>query len=129
MGRDGVQTVQPATHMVTTMDTEEIYERTLHRLYSVRPSMECGLTPGCQGSMKPRHSTLSYATQEPYVEDIQVKCTDCLTTQKHGLGLTEAEFEEELDLRDGEKIVNFISAWSDVSIVEQRLDALGYKEL
>lgn len=111
------------------MDSERVLKRTERRVSRIRTSMKCGLTPECHGEMEPRHSTLSYAMQEPYVEDVQLKCNECLTTQKHGIGLSQEEYEEELDFRDGEHTVNFVTEFESRRTVQRRLSDLGYKEL
>lgn len=111
------------------MNVEKIYNRSLSRVNEVRASMKCGLTPECQGVIQPRHSVLSSADGEPYVEDIQVKCDTCLSTQKHGIGITESEYEQELEERDGERVINYVSAWPDQRDIDSHLAAMGYKEL
>lgn len=113
------------------MDVLDVYARSKERVAGVRPTFECGLTPGCDGEMDLRHSTLTEAgagAPEPYVDDVQLKCEGCLSTQKHGIGLTRGEYEAALEARDGERIVNFVTQWP-ADERDERLAALGYKEL
>lgn len=113
------------------MDVIAVYANSRGRVAAVRPTFDCGLTPGCEGEMDLRHSTLTEAgagAPEPYVDDVQLKCEACLSTQKHGIGLTGAEYEAAFDARDGKRTVNFVTEWPADERAE-RLAALGYKEL
>lgn len=119
----------------------ELHERVLERIQTVRPSMECGLTPGCEGQMQPRHSVIgdnAGAAAEPYKVDEQLKCSSCLSTQKHGIGITSDEFEAELAVRErvveesdeasNPRIVNFATHWPNDDDRDEHLAALGYLE-
>lgn len=111
------------------VDVQQLRDRDLDRVHELRPSMDCGLTPRCDGIMLLRRSVVTNSKDDPYVLDIQLKCSKCRATQKHGYGITRSEYQEELELRGGDPEINYVSDWESDQSVDDQLAALGYKEL